>query len=197
MYSITQIKKVCVCSFLIISSFILSYFIPSLLVPFDKLVIDSDYTIEKTTEFKGVYTQGLEYKFINSKREVQVSQGSAVNEINIIIPDYWNGSKVTSIGEFNKCNSLESITIPLGIKSIEDYAFYNCINLSKITIPAKVTFIGECAFYKSGIKSIDMKPIQSPSLGLYCFQYTKVLELNIPVVSSGYDSFPWNNLSQI
>ena len=44
----------------------------------------------------------------------------------VVIPSKINGKKVTSISEmaFYKCSSLTSITIPNGVKSIGDEAFY-------------------------------------------------------------------------
>ena len=77
---------------------------------------------------------------------------------------------VTSIGEdaFSECFSLTTVTIPEGVTSIAEYAFYSssltgiiipegvtgigsyafedCWNLTAITIPASVTSIGEGAF---------------------------------------------------
>lgn len=199
MYSDKQTKKFYVFTFLIVVTLLVGivFISKEQIFNIETLVKESDYVLEKNTEFQGFYTQGLEYQLINSNTEYQVSQGSAVFERSITIPDYWNGIKITSIGAFDKCELLEKITIPLGIKSIGDYAFSNCINLTSITIPSEVTSIGECAFYKSGIKIIDMKPVNSPILGLYCFQYTAVSELNIPLLSKGYDVYPWNTLSEI
>ena len=63
------------------------------------------------------------------------------------------------------CNSLESITIPEGVKSIGDYAFNGCSSLTDITIPDSVKSIGSSAFYgcssltsvkiPDGVTSID------------------------------------------
>ena len=56
---------------------------------------------------------------------------------------------VTSIGDaaFYKCTSLTSITIPGRVTSIGDGAFDSCTSLTSITIPNGVTSIGEAAFY--------------------------------------------------
>ena len=72
---------------------------------------------------------------------------------------YYNiiySSKVKSIriGEncsigyfaFNNCYSLNSITIPDGVTSIDGNAFQNCYSLKSITIPDTVTSIGSSAF---------------------------------------------------
>ena len=54
---------------------------------------------------------------------------------------------MTSIGSgaFAECN-LTSVTIPDGVKSIGNNAFYCCINLTSVTIGNSVTSIGNWAF---------------------------------------------------
>ncbi|MDE6585996.1 MAG: leucine-rich repeat domain-containing protein [Clostridia bacterium] len=49
-------------------------------------------------------------------------------------------------GFFENCTSLTSITIPNGIKEIDDYAFKNCSSLTSIKIGSGVTYISESAF---------------------------------------------------
>ncbi len=67
-------------------------------------------------------------------------------------------------GAFYGCASLAIITLPSGLKNIEDYAFALCSSLSALTIPSGTEKIGNFAFYGcqtmtsftfySGIKSI-------------------------------------------
>ena len=47
---------------------------------------------------------------------------------------------------FWNCDSLKSITIPDGVKSIRKQAFCGCDSLTKVIIPASVTSIEEEAF---------------------------------------------------
>ena len=63
---------------------------------------------------------------------------------NVTIPD-----GVTSIGDeaFYKCSSLTSITIPNSVTSIGNSVFSGCSSLTSITIPDGVTSIGDDAFY--------------------------------------------------
>ncbi|MEE1282619.1 MAG: leucine-rich repeat protein, partial [Acutalibacteraceae bacterium] len=48
-------------------------------------------------------------------------------------------------GAFKNCR-LTSITIPNGVKTISDSAFYSCMHLTSITIPSSVKTIGNQAF---------------------------------------------------
>ncbi len=58
---------------------------------------------------------------------------------------YLNGELVTNL------------TIPEGVTSIGEYAFYSCSGLTSVTMPASVTSIGDNAFYGcSGLKSVTL-----------------------------------------
>ena len=61
------------------------------------------------------------------------------------------GSKIKRIGKdvLSSCDSLTSITIPVGAERIESGAFGYCKNLKTVTIPDSVKFIGEGAFVGS------------------------------------------------
>ena len=69
--------------------------------------------------------QWLSYDHSNSKLYLHSSSAGKL---------YINGAEATSI------------TIPNGVTSIGDYAFYKCSNLMSITIPDSVTSIGNYAF---------------------------------------------------
>lgn len=55
---------------------------------------------------------------------------------------------VTTIGEyaFYCCTGLASVTIPEGVTTIGEFAFSNCTGLRSVTIPGSVTAIGSFAF---------------------------------------------------
>ena len=65
-----------------------------------------------------------------------------------IASSYTIPNGVTSIGDcaFYRCTSLTSVTIPNRVMSIGDRAFYRCTGLTSITIPDEVVSIGEGAF---------------------------------------------------
>ena len=66
----------------------------------------------------------------------------------VVIPPYYKGYKVTSIGDyaFRGCSGLTSIKIPNSVTSIGDWAFCDCSGLTSVTIGNSVTSIGDYAF---------------------------------------------------
>ena len=49
-------------------------------------------------------------------------------------------------GVFHGCTSLESIKIPGGVTTIEEYALKDCSSLDSIVIPDGVVIIGDYVF---------------------------------------------------
>lgn len=113
-----------------------------------------------------------------------------------VIPNELDGHKIISIGTgvpsdssfFNKTYSggrywenITSITVPEGVKYINDNAFYGCDNLEKITLPDSIIYIGNTAFGAchnlSSINSdIEGKVVMPKNLQYYgksLFRYNK------------------------
>ncbi len=107
----------------------------------------------------------------------------------VTIPD-----GVTSIGDeaFFGCSSLTSIIIPSGVTSIGEGAFGWCGSLTSITIPSSATSIGDSAFwYCSSLTSITI-PSGVTSIGFLAFGYCSSLtSITIPssVTSIGDSAF--------
>lgn len=112
----------------------------------------------------------------------------------LVIPDYINGIKVTSIADngFRECKSLESITISESVTSIGKYAFYGCSSLEEITIPDSVTSICDFAFYGcSELTSISI-PESVTSIGENAFTDCSALEeININKTEDSISGAPW------
>ena len=91
---------------------------------------------------------------------------------------YWGkNSEVTipegvqSIGNsaFYDCNSLTSLTLPSSLQSIGDWAFGWCSSLTSLTLPSSLQSIGDSAFRGCGsLRSLTL-PSSLQSIGDYAF----------------------------
>ena len=90
-----------------------------------------------------------------------------------LIAYYGNGGDVTipagvtSIGDlaFFRCSNLRSVVIPEGVTSIGDLAFWCCHSLASVTIPESVTCIGNGAFQDCGALTSVKIPEGVTSIG--------------------------------
>ena len=101
-------------------------------------------------------------------------------------------SGVTSIGEyaFYGCSGLTSLTIPSGVTSIGYRAFQGCSGLTSMIIPSGVTAIGKEAFYGcSGLTSIYVYPENLPELGTYIFNECDAKNCTVYVPKGTYDAY--------
>lgn len=88
----------------------------------------------------------------------------------------------TSIGKgaFSDCANLKEITIPQGIKVIEDGTFYGCESLEKVILPEGLTSIAISAFYEcKALKQIEI-PDTVTTLGSWAFMYSGLESFTIP-----------------
>ena len=116
------------------------------------------------------YSKGLKYSK-NSDGTYAVTGIGSCTDKDIVIGAYYNGKKVTSIGNsaFSYCSSLTSITIPSSVTSIGSYAFYDCNSLTSIIIPSSVTTIGYEAFYNCRSLTSIIIPSSVTSIGACAF----------------------------
>lgn len=78
--------------------------------------------------------------FSCSKVEEVIFQGDNLKELDSAI--------------FCSCESLRSINLPKELRYIGEYCFNRCLSLEEITIPAKIIRIGMNAFTGSGLKTV-------------------------------------------
>ena len=88
---------------------------------------------------------------------------------------------------FSGANNLSKVTIPEGIKAIEDSAFQNCSSLSKAELPDSLTSIGISAFYGcSRLLDIHL-PEGLKKLGDGAFnQCLRLHHINLPISIEEY-----------
>ncbi len=86
---------------------------------------------------------------------------------------------------FNKCTSLQEITIPTSVNIIGCYAFSECTSLTEITIPASVNTIGAYAFYQSGLTSAILA--ESNSWKKLTYTYTRIKNTTTEEYTYTYD----------
>ena len=90
---------------------------------------------------------------------------------------------ISAIGTqaFFNCNTLESITLPMGVIHIGDYAFSNCYHLTSVSIPDTVTSIGDGAFIFCHYLTDIIIPDNVESIGINAFGSCKSLNnITIP-----------------
>lgn len=100
---------------------------------------------------------------------------------------------------FQECFSLKSIRIPDGIVSIESEVFSSCHALEEVTLPANLENIYYGAFNGAALKEISF-PETLKSIGNYAFAHCRFAELVIPssVTQIGsYAFFDCQNLTSV
>ena len=106
----------------------------------------------KLLEEKIIYaigSQGLAYQINGDGISCTVVGLGSCTDLDIVIPSYINGYKVTAIGEnaFKENKSITSVVISRFVTEIGARAFMRCESMKEITLPASLRVIGEEGFY--------------------------------------------------
>ena len=116
------------------------------------------------------------------------------NAEDLEIPSEIDGKTVTNIGEraFSGCDSLNTVSIPKGVKKLGDYSFEWCSSLTSVIIPDSVTNIGIATFsYCKSLTNV-LVPTSVTNIEQHAFEGCTLLSnITIPnnVISIGYDAF--------
>lgn len=99
-----------------------------------------------------------------TQTDMRFSYCSSIQQISL--PD-----TILSINQesFSNCTNLSTINLPNGITSIGQHAFYRCSNLSTINLPNNVTSIGQQAFYYTSLSGTITIPNSCTSIGKGAF----------------------------
>ena len=113
-----------------------------------------------------------------------ISQSTALDLTGAVTDADGTPYTITALGveAFWNCGSyLTAITLPDGLESIGDKAFYSCSSLTAIDIPSSVTSIGEEAFRScTSLKDVTL-PDGLESIGSYAFNScTSLTAIEIP-----------------
>ena len=93
-------------------------------------------------------TDGLHYQKISGKEEYQVIGIGTASELDIIIPNKYNGLPVTKIADsaFKGCANIESVHISGNVEIVGDWAFAECKSLRKVSFSKGTKIVGDRAF---------------------------------------------------
>lgn len=96
------------------------------------------------------------------------------------------GTRMMVLGEiyeyaFSECNTLEKITIPDTVTSIDKAAFNLCSSLTDVQLPASLTFLGEGAFNEcTALKQVTLPDGLKTIERLAFYKDTELAEVNLP-----------------
>ena len=142
------------------------------------LMNDSDSS-EAASETSGSCGADLAWSYDSSTGALTVTGSGSMTDFSFS-DTRWGG------------NDIKSVSLPDGLTSIGEVAFYGCTSLSSVTIPDSVTSIGYYAFYGCTSLSSVTIPDSVTSIGSYAFSgCTSLSSVTIPdsVTSIGYDAF--------
>ena len=138
--------------------------------------------IELEAKWEEKHTEGLLFILIEDGTYA-VSTNFIKSYTEVIIPNYYNGIKVTTIFAegFKDCKNLKTIKLPETLTHIQDNAFYGCTALEEVRLPNSLVHLGSYAFY--GCTKLHTVSIGTSldTISTYAFSNCNGLKtLNIP-----------------
>ena len=88
-----------------------------------------------------------QFSFATNDGTLTITGYSGPDEATVVVPANTNGMPIVSIGQSAFAyRNIRGITIPEGVRSIADSAFFECLLLRTITIPDTVMSLGSYSF---------------------------------------------------
>ncbi len=118
----------------------------------------------------------------------------------LTLPDTVEGLPVTAIGSeaFMRAN-IREVTLPEGLQSVGNSAFYYCSKLTALELPGSVQTLGGSALCMTAVEQVNL-PEGLLAIGSNCFAYTPLKTVTLPASLAflGAGAFsPCDNLEAI
>ena len=110
------------------------------------VMVENQTTYENSVYNVKIYRAPISGMELTENDTYRISEGIDFPEV--ILPDYYNGKKVTEIGNgaFSECKSMKTLVIGNCVTAIGANAFGECTLLTDVVLPDSVTDVGEYAF---------------------------------------------------
>lgn len=137
----------------------------------------SQNTVEIAAKISGDYA----YEMVDED-SIQITNYNG-SEIDLVIPSQIDGYSVVKIGygAFAECKSIQKVTLPETLRTIDYYAFSQCTQLQEIQLPNSLISIGRYAFAGChSLKQISVpEKIKSLGYGVF-FDCIALEQVNLP-----------------
>lgn len=144
----------------------------------DGYVATKDDTIETTT-----YTKGLQFReYTSNGKPCYDVLGCSEKVSKIVIPQYYRGGQVLTIGEsaFRDDLIIEEVVLPEGLTNIWNYAFNYARNLKKVNLPTTLKYIRSSIFNSTSLEGdVLIIPEEVTEIGIRAFGATHYKEIHL------------------
>lgn len=133
------------------------------------VMVENQTTYENSVYNVKIYRAPISGMELTENDTYRISKGIDFPEV--ILPDYYNGKKVTEIGNgaFSECKSMKTLVIGNCVTAIGANAFSECTLLTDVVLPDSVTDVGDYAFaYCTNLVSVTIGR-QVAHIGYYAF----------------------------
>lgn len=125
-----------------------------------------------STCIPGAFAQSRanDFQFTISGTEATLTQYTGSDSV-VTVPATYEGKQVVAVAEeaFAGNSTITKVTLPEGLRTIGNKAFYKCENLMQINLPQSLTAIGEMAFCNCYLLQAVVIPKNVQTIGAAAF----------------------------